>query len=146
MSFEKDATQAALTERNTFLSGAQWARQYLTKPTVETEKTAEEYAESNTFCDSRFTAKEAFLAGAQFERGRVSAEIQQLQAQCAELVKTLEWYARPSCWKQGDGMNYDVVDNSDCADYPHITRDVRLTGGYRARETLSKLKSGKGEL
>lgn len=56
-------------------------------------------------------------------------------------VKALEFYAEPKNWSQPENsMLYDLVHQSDCADYPHITRDVRSTGGKLARATLLQIK------
>jgi FtsZ-binding cell division protein ZapB len=48
----------------------------------ELEKAAETYAETNTYCDSRYTAKAAFLAGAshiQAQRDALEAEVERIK-------------------------------------------------------------------
>jgi len=61
------------------------------------------------------------------------------QAEQAE--KVIEFYASPENWLNGeDEMREDRIIRSDLADYPHITRDVRNTGGKLARAYLAKKK------
>lgn len=58
--------------------------------------------------------------------------------------EALEFYAEPSSWrKYPNDMQADLIIESDVADYPHVTRDVRLTGGKLARAALSKAKGRK---
>ena len=55
-------------------------------------------------------------------------------------VEALEFYGSAENWTRVDDIQYDVIEHDDCCDYKHFTRDVRLTGGKRAREALKRVK------
>ncbi len=52
----------------------------------------------------------------------------------------LEFYANTENWSRRDTLFWESIDRSDCADYPHLTRDLKLTGGKRARKALETIK------
>lgn len=62
-----------------------------------------------------------------------------LKSENERLKAALRFYANPKNWTQSAGsILYDQIDEGDCADYPHITRDLRETGGKRARTCLKE--------
>jgi hypothetical protein len=62
-----------------------------------------------------------------------------LKTDYQKMIDALKFYAEPKNWEQGETMLYDTIDSDDCADYPHITRDVRETGGRAARQILQEM-------
>ena len=71
-----------------------------------------------------------------FKAGYDCAVTQQAQ-RIEELERALGFYADPKNWSRSENsMLYDEVKGTDCSDYPHIARDVRLTGGKLARQAL----------
>lgn len=68
-----------------------------------------------------------------------------LAAKLKLATEAIEFYANTENWIKENmqtGM-YGAIIDTDCADYLHITRDVRLTGGRLARQTLKQLKDEK---
>ena len=66
--------------------------------------------------------------------------VKQLEQRLNEAEKVIAFYAEPEVWSRDDTMLFDRINPSDCADYPHITRDVRETGGKLARQYMEKMK------
>jgi hypothetical protein len=61
--------------------------------------------------------------------------------QAFEVLKLAnEFYSSPDNWSRRDTLFWESIDRNDCKDYLHITRDVRLTGGHRAREAAKKVE------
>jgi len=100
VSFEKDL-EAEIVKWETYGAGtepcryfANWARQYLTKPTVEIEKAAEEYKATGLdkgsyrkhSTDIYQAIKQGFLAGASHIQAQMDAVIEQLNASINEHV------------------------------------------------------------
>jgi hypothetical protein len=104
MSFEKELDDAAdafvdalpeeIRIKDVYLSGAQWAKAYLTKPTAETEKAAEEYAKSSVgitlntysfFDTAREFAAKGFLAGASHIQAQRDAERKEIERQILDV-------------------------------------------------------------
>lgn len=56
--------------------------------------------------------------------------------------EVIAFYADAENWSQGETTYYDTLTIDDCADYPHITRDVKWTGGKRARVYFAANKEG----
>lgn len=70
---------------------------------------------------------------------KVQAELnRKLSALLAEYEECVEFYANPEHWCKDECAEYNTIIDDDCADYPHVTRDVRTTGGKRARELQKK--------
>ena len=67
-------------------------------------------------------------------------ELNKLQHQLTQATEALEFYASKNNWKETDDYEVYFAPN----DYEQESRN--RYGGKLARETLSKLKSGKGEL
>ena len=87
------------------------------------------------------------LSALELEHRLANAEnkIVKLEYKLNKAITALLFYAEPSNWDKpnNDWMLFCKIDNSDCADYPHITRDVRETGGARARKTINELQDSK---
>ncbi len=79
---------------------------------------------------------------AKAEYFKADTKIASLQADEKVLKGALEFYGNPKNYAKGFSMFYDVISMDDCADYPHVTRDVKSTGGKLARSVLSKWKGG----
>jgi chromosome segregation ATPase len=69
-------------------------------------------------------------------------KITDLESRLKEAESVIEFYANPKKWYQpeNDSMLYNTIEPSDCTDYPHITRDVRLTGGKIARQYMEEVE------
>ena len=75
-----------------------------------------------------------------FKIQRMESEIKQLEKKLAVATEALEFYGDVDNWTRRDTYFWENIDRDDCADYPHFTRDVKLTGGKRARQALGKIK------
>lgn len=62
-----------------------------------------------------------------------------LEAENKKLKTCVEFYANTENWSRRESIFWESIDRSDCANYPHVTRDLRLTGGKLARLTLKEL-------
>ena len=67
-------------------------------------------------------------------------QIKKLKAREEKWKACVEFYGDKNNWSRRESIFWESIDRADCADYPHITRDVRLTGGKLARQTLKELK------
>jgi chromosome segregation ATPase len=73
---------------------------------------------------------------------------EKFEKQLEEANDCLAYYAEPENWTRSDSIKYDVIEHDDCADYPHFTRDIRESGGKRARAYLKKysIEAMKGDV
>lgn len=65
--------------------------------------------------------------------------VENLTKQVKLLEEALKFYSNPENWSRRESFFWESIDRADCKNYPHITRDVRLTGGHKARSALYKL-------
>ena len=67
--------------------------------------------------------------------------IERLEAENRLLEECRAFYADPENWTRRETIFWESIDRADCKDYPHIARNVRLTGGHMARETAKKIEA-----
>ena len=66
---------------------------------------------------------------------------ERLEAENKMLEECRKFYADPENWTRRETIFWESIDRADCKDYPHIARNVRLTGGHMARETAKKIEA-----
>lgn len=64
----------------------------------------------------------------------ISKEFDSLKALLKKAEEVLAFYANPDNWTRRESIFHECIDRDDCKNYPHVTRDMRFTGGHRARE------------
>lgn len=80
--------------------------------------------------------RDALLKDAEIHRETMKMQInvnRKVSEQLESANEVILFYAEPENWSRRESVFNECIDRSDCADYPHVTRDVRMTGGKRAR-------------
>lgn len=95
------------------------------------EKRLEE-AEKKILEQKQINQSEALLNTSLFR------ENNELRRKLEGSLGVVNFYADPQSWSRYSDLLYNSISVTDCADYPHFTRDVRLTGGAYARAFLEK--------
>jgi hypothetical protein len=68
----------------------------------------------------------------------IKSELKTLKSELEAEKAVVDFYADTENWTRRETFFWENIERSDCADYPHITRDVKLTGGKLARQRIKE--------